>query len=157
MKTKKLLYTATLCASLLISCTKEDNFNLTLTPSSNITKSFDYYEYQSNEPEFILFLNNLLDDWYNRNVFGCIKIQYIEGIFHYYYAEEYDLTNDEPLIMLKKITHYSFWQKKKAIEFAIKESMEPNKTVYITYNKSKEAWIVTVLEELPDEPAPTVD
>lgn len=157
MKNKYLLYFAILCFA-LSSCAKEDDSVMESALVSDITKSFDTYDFLSNEADFTLFLDSLLEDWYLRNVSGCVSFRYLEGMFHYICAEgEVDLVEDEPLMMLTKKTSYQFWQKEQALNFALQQAKEENKTVSIRYYKFNHTWVVTVTEELPDEPAPNGD
>ena len=142
----------------LSSCAKEDDSVMESALVSDITKSFDTYDFLSNEADFTLFLDSLLEDWYLRNVSGCVSFRYLEGMFHYICAEgEVDLVEDEPLMMLTKKTSYQFWQKEQALNFALQQAKEENKTVSIRYYKFNHTWVVTVTEELPDEPEPNVN
>lgn len=139
----------------LFSCTKEDESAVESAVVNDITKSFDTYDFQSNEADFTLFLDSLLNEWYLQNVSGCVSFRYIDSMFHYIYAEgEVDLVEDEPLMMLIKKTSYQFWQKEAALNFALQQAKEENKTVSIRYYKFNHTWTVTVTEVLPDEPAP---
>ena len=142
----------------LSSCAKEDDSVMESAVVNDITKSFDTYDFLSNEADFTLFLDSLLEDWYLRNVSGCVSFRYLEDMFHYICAEgEVDLVEDEPLMMRTIITSHYFGQKEQALNFALQQAKEENKTVSIRYYKFNHTWVVTVTEELPDEPAPNGD